>query len=288
MSLEIITKRISVPELKARKKGRPIVALTAYTTPMARLLDPHVDLLLVGDSLGMVLYGMETTLGVTTDLMVAHGKAVVRGSRRACVVVDLPFGSYQASPQQAYGTAARVLAETGCAAVKLEGGVEMAETIAFLAARGIPVMGHVGLKPQGVMADGGFRTRGRDQAEALQILRDAEAVAAAGCFAIVIEGTLEPLARRISEALTVPTIGIGASPACDGQILVSEDLLGLFADFTPKFVQRYADLGPQISAAVEAYAQDVREGRFPGPEHTTAPAPRVVTRSGLPAQEGEV
>jgi 3-methyl-2-oxobutanoate hydroxymethyltransferase len=288
LSLEIITKRISVPELKARKKGRPIVALTAYTTPMARLLDPHVDLLLVGDSLGMVLYGMETTLGVTTDLMVAHGKAVVRGSRRACVVVDLPFGSYQASPQQAYGTAARVLAETGCAAVKLEGGVEMAETIAFLAARGIPVMGHVGLKPQGVMADGGFRTRGRDQAEALQILRDAEAVAAAGCFAIVIEGTLEPLARRISEALTVPTIGIGASPACDGQILVSEDLLGLFADFTPKFVQRYADLGPQISAAVEAYAQDVREGRFPGPEHTTAPAPRVVTRSGLPAQEGEV
>jgi 3-methyl-2-oxobutanoate hydroxymethyltransferase len=220
--------------------------------------------------------------------MVAHGKAVVRGSRRACVVVDLPFGSYQASPQQAYGTAARVLAETGCAAVKLEGGVEMAETIAFLVARGIPVMGHVGLKPQGVMADGGFRTRGRDQAEALQILQDAEAVAAAGCFAIVIEGTLEPLARRISDALTVPTIGIGASPACDGQILVSEDLLGLFADFTPKFVQRYADLGPQISAAVEAYAQDVRERRFPGPEHTTAPAPRVVTRSGPPAQEGEV
>ena len=288
MSLKIITKRINVPELKARKKGRPIVALTAYTTPMARLLDPHVDLLLVGDSLGMVLYGMETTLGVTTDLMVAHGKAVVRGSRRACVVVDLPFGSYQASPQQAYATAARVLAETGCAAVKLEGGVEMAETIAFLAARGIPVMGHVGLKPQGVMADGGFRTRGRDQAEALQIQQDAEAAAAAGCFAIVIEGTLEPLARRISDALTVPTIGIGASPACDGQILVSEDLLGLFADFTPKFVQRYADLGPQISAAVEAYAKDVRERRFPGPEHTTAPAPRVVTRSGLPAQEGEV
>jgi 3-methyl-2-oxobutanoate hydroxymethyltransferase len=288
LSLEIVSKRISVPELKARKKGRPIVALTAYTTPMARLLDPHVDLLLVGDSLGMVLYGMETTLGVTTDLMVAHGKAVVRGSRRACVVVDLPFGSYQASPQQAYGTAARVLAETGCAAVKLEGGVEMAETIAFLAARGIPVMGHVGLKPQGVMADGGFRTRGRDQAEALQIQQDAEAAAAAGCFAIVIEGTLEPLARRISDALTVPTIGIGASPACDGQILVSEDLLGLFADFTPKFVQRYADLGPQISAAVEAYAKDVRERRFPGPEHTTAPAPRVVTRSGLPAQEGEV
>jgi len=267
LSLEIITKRINVPELKARKKGRPIVALTAYTTPMARLLDPHVDLLLVGDSLGMVLYGMETTLGVTTDLMVAHGKAVVRGSRRACVVVDLPFGSYQASPQQAYGTAARVLAETGCAAVKLEGGVEMAETIAFLAARGIPVMGHVGLKPQGVMADGGFRTRGRDQAEALQILQDAEAVAAAGCFAIVIEGTLEPLARRISDALTVPTIGIGASPACDGQILVTEDLLGLTGDMAPRFAKRYAAVGEVIAAAIADFGEDVRERRFPGKEH---------------------
>ena len=280
MSLEIVSKRTSVRDIRARKNGKPLVALTAYTTPMARLLDPHVDILLVGDSLGMVLYGMETTLGVTPDLMIAHGKAVVRGSSSACVVVDLPFGSYQASPQQAYGTAARVLAETGCAAVKLEGGQEMAETVAFLVKRGIPVMGHVGLKPQEVMAEGGFRTHGRDQEEARQILQDAEAVAAAGCFAVVIEGTLEPLARRVSNALPVPSIGIGASAACDGQILVSEDLLGLFADFTPKFVRRYADLGSQISAAVEAYAEDVRARRFPGPEHVQAPSPRVVVGPG--------
>ena len=276
MSLEVVTKRTTVPDLRSRKNATPIVALTAYTTPMARLLDPHVDLLLVGDSLGMVLYGFETTLAVTTEMMIGHGQAVMRGSRRACVVVDLPFGSYQASPEQAYRTAARVLAETGCAAVKLEGGEEMAETIAFLTRRGIPVMGHVGLKPQEVMAEGGFRTHGRDQEEARQILRDAEAVTEAGCFSLVIEGTLEPVARRISNAVSVPTIGIGASAACDGQILVSEDLLGLFADFTPKFVQRYADLGPQIGAAVEAFAQDVRGRRFPGPQHLQGPSPRPV------------
>lgn len=252
----------------ARRKGQsPIICLTAYTTPMARILDPLVDLLLVGDSLGMVLYGMDTTLGVTLDTMVAHGRAVVRGAEHACVIVDLPFGSYQESPEQAFRTAARVMGETGCAGVKLEGGSEMAETVAFLAARGVPVLGHVGLTPQSVHALGGFRTQGRSQAEAARVVAGAEAIAAAGAFAVVVEATVEPVAREITERIAVPTIGIGASPACDGQILVTEDLVGLFSDFTPKFVKRYASTGDQIRKAVAAYAEDVRQRRFPGPEH---------------------
>ncbi|MBP2311957.1 3-methyl-2-oxobutanoate hydroxymethyltransferase [Azospirillum soli] len=259
--------RVSVPALRARKGGEPIVCLTAYTAPIARHLDPHVDLLLVGDSLGMVVYGFDSTLAVTLDMMIAHGAAVVRASRHACVVVDLPFGSYQESPQVAYRNAARVMSETGAQAVKLEGGAEMAETVAFLTSRGVPVMGHVGLLPQSVNALGGYKAVGRDPASAERIRADAQAIADAGAFSIVIEGTMESLARQITEDVAVPTIGIGASPACDGQVLVTDDLLGLFSDFQPKFVKRYAQLGDAVGAAAAEYAADVKTRRFPGPEH---------------------
>jgi 3-methyl-2-oxobutanoate hydroxymethyltransferase len=267
MSAEARIERISVPALAARKGGEPIVCLTAYTTPVARQLDPHVDLLLVGDSLGMVLYGFDSTLKVTLDMMIAHGGAVQRGSRRACLVVDLPFVSYKESPQLAFRSAARVMAETGCSAVKLEGGIEMAETVDYLVRRGIPVMGHVGLTPQSVNRLGGYRARGRQQEEAAAIIADAEAIAAAGAFNIVLEGVVEPLARDIVKRVPAPIIGIGASPACDGQVLVTEDITGLFADFRPKFVKRYADLGPEIGKAAAAYAAEVRTRRFPAPEH---------------------
>ena len=265
------TRRISAAELSARKGGTPIVCLTAYSASLARRLDPHVDLLLVGDSLGMVLYGLETTLAVDLDTMIRHGQAVMRGSQRACVVVDLPFGSYQAAPAAAFEAAARVLAETGCAAVKLEGGRVMAETVAFLVTRGVPVMGHVGLMPQAVKQLGSYRAQGRGEAEAEHILADARAIAEAGAFALVLEGIMEPLARRITAEVAIPTIGIGASPACDGQVLVSDDLLGLFAEFTPKFVKRYAALGEAVEQAAADYAEDVRERRFPGPEHCFMP-----------------
>lgn len=267
MSVSKSTSRISVPQLKARKNGEPIVSLTAYTAPMASLLDPHVDLLLVGDSLGMVVYGFDSTLPVTLDMMIAHGAAVVRGSERACVVIDLPFGSYQESPQQAFRNAARTLAETGAQAVKLEGGEEMAETVAFLTARGVPVVGHVGLVPQSVNTLGGYKAVGRDDAGAERIRRDARAIADAGAFAIVIEGTMESLARQITEEIAVPTIGIGASPACDGQVLVVDDMLGLFTEFRPKFVKRFALLGQEIQSAVATYAAEVRARSFPAPEH---------------------
>ncbi|MDX1401985.1 MAG: 3-methyl-2-oxobutanoate hydroxymethyltransferase, partial [Kiloniellales bacterium] len=232
-------------------------------------------LLLVGDSLGMVLYGMETTLPVSLDMMIAHGQAVMRGSRNAAVVVDLPFGSYQASPAAAFEASARVMKETGANGIKLEGGREMADTIAFLSDRGIPVMGHVGLKPQSVQAEGGYRTQGRRQGEAEAVLADARAVAEAGALMLVIEGTTEPLARRITEKVPIPTIGIGASPACDGQILVTEDLLGLFNEFTPKFVKRYADLGSQIEEAAKTYAAEVKKRSFPGPEHLLPEGPSI-------------
>lgn len=267
MSVATEIKRITVRDIRLRKGGEPVVMLTSYTAPMTRFLDPHVDILLVGDSLGMVVYGMDTTLGVTLDMMIAHGAAVVRSSRRACVIVDMPFGSYQESPRVAFRAAARVMAETGCAGIKLEGGTEMAETIAYLAQRGVPVMGHVGLKPQSVHALGGFRAQGREEAEAAAIMADAVAVAGAGAFSMVVEGTLEPLARRITELIAIPTIGIGASPACDGQVLVTEDMLGLFTEFRPKFVKHFADLGPMVSDAIKTYADDVRTRRFPAPEH---------------------
>lgn len=264
MSVPGAERRLTVRHF--RKGGGPYVCLTAYTTPMARLLDPHCDLLLVGDSLGMVLYGLDTTVPVTLEMMIAHGGAVVRGSRRACVVIDMPFGSYQESPPQAFRNAARILAETGCAAVKLEGGVEMAETIRFLTARGVPVCGHIGLMPQAVNASG-YRVQGRDAAEAAGVTADARAVAEAGAFAVVIEGTTRPLATAITGALPIPTIGIGAAPECDGQVLVSDDMLGLFTTFTPRFVRRYADLGAEVSRAAAAYADDVRARRFPAAEH---------------------
>lgn len=258
-------KRRGIGELA--KGGPPIVGLTAYTAPVAHLLDPHVDFLLVGDSLGMVVYGFDSTLPVTLDMMIAHGAAVMRGSVRALVVVDLPFGAYQQSPQQAFAAAARIMAETGCAAVKLEGGAEMAETVRFLVRRGVPVMGHVGLMPQSVHAAGGFKVQGRGDDRAAEVIADALAVAEAGAFSIVIEGTVEPVARTITERVPVPTIGIGASPACDGQILVTDDVLGVFTEFTPRFVKRYAELAPLIAAAAEAYAADVRARRFPAKEH---------------------
>lgn len=267
MSVHAKAKKISVPDIKARKGGVPVVCLTAYTSLTAVLLDDNVDLLLVGDSLGMVLYGMESTLGVTLDMMIAHGQAVMRGAKRACVIVDLPFGSYQESPESAFRNAARVMKEVGCAGIKLEGGVEMAATIRFLADRGIPVLGHVGLLPQSVNTAGGFRSLGREEKEAAAIMEDAKAVAEAGAFAMVIEGTVEPVARQITAEVPIPTIGIGASPACDGQILVTEDLVGLFSGFKPRFVKRYAELGEGIAQAAKAYADDVRAGKFPALEN---------------------
>ncbi len=267
MTTEPRSKAITVQDIRGHKGGEPIVCLTAYSTPMARALDAHVDLLLVGDSVGMVIYGMDTTIGVSLEIMIAHGAAVVRGARQACVIVDMPFGSYQESPELAFRNCARVLTETGCAGVKLEGGRAMAETVAFLAARGIPVLGHVGLLPQSVHTQGGFRTQGKEAAAAAQLQDDAQAIAEAGAFAVVIEGTIEAVARDITSHVDVPTIGIGASPACDGQILVTEDILNLSGGRVPRFVKRYADLGAAVEAAAAAYAADVRARRFPGPEH---------------------
>ncbi len=267
MSVAHKSSRITIPELVSRKGGEPIAVLTAYTAPVARLVDPHVDMILVGDSLGMVIYGMSSTLPVTLDMMIAHGRAVVNSSSHAAVVVDLPFGTYQAAPTQAFASAARVMAETSCDAVKLEGGAEMAETIAFLVSRGIPVMGHVGLIPQSVHVLGGYRARGRDPVEARKILDGAIAIAAAGAFGMVIEGTIDAVSREITAAVPVPTIGIGASAACDGQVLVIDDVLGLSGDFKPKLARRYVDLGSQIAEAARSYAADVKARRFPGPEN---------------------
>jgi 3-methyl-2-oxobutanoate hydroxymethyltransferase len=262
-----MAKRISVTDIAARKGAEKIVALTAYTAPIARLLDAHVDVLLVGDSLGMTVYGMSTTLGVTLEMMIAHGRTVMQASQRACVVVDLPFASYQESPAQAFASAARVLAETGCHAVKLEGGAEMAETVAFLAARGVPVMGHVGLKPQHVLAMGGYKIQGKTESGAKQILADAQAITGAGAFALVVEGVREAVARELVGQVAVPVIGIGASVACDGQVLVIDDLLGLSAR-TPSLARQYADLAAVIERAAESFAQDVRAGNFPGDDNT--------------------
>ena len=271
-------KRMTVPGIKARKvdgkTAEPIVVLTAYTMRTAQLLDPHCDLLLVGDSLGQVIYGLPSTVPVTLEMMCAHGAAVVRGSWHALVAVDMPFGSYEASPEQAFHSAARVMKETGCAAVKLEGGEAMAETIAFLSARGIPVIGHVGLTPQAVNALGGYGARGRSEAEAAKIHADAVAVAEAGAFAVVIEGVMEGLADAITRDLAIPTIGIGASAQCDGQVLVTEDMLGLF-ERTPRFVKRYDDLAARIGAAVESYASEVRARSFPTAEQTYRPKSQV-------------
>nr|WP_316654943.1 3-methyl-2-oxobutanoate hydroxymethyltransferase [uncultured Gellertiella sp.] len=268
MSMAVAKKRLTPADITALKTGRPIVSLTAYTTPMAKLLDPHCDLLLVGDSLGMVLYGLKTTIGVTMEMMIGHGQAVMRGTEKACVIVDMPFGSYQESKEQAFRNAARIMMETGCDGVKLEGGAEMAETVAFLTSRGIAVMGHIGLMPQQVNASGGYRSLGRTNAEADKIRRDALAISQAGAFSMVVEGTIEPLARDITLSSSIPTIGIGASPACDGQVLVIDDMLGVFTEFKPRFVKHFANLAPIISGAAEAYAAEVKARTFPGPEHT--------------------
>jgi 3-methyl-2-oxobutanoate hydroxymethyltransferase len=263
-------KRLTVPALQARKGKEPIVALTAYTMRMAQLLDPNCDLLLVGDSLGQVIYGLPSTIPVSLDMMCAHGAAVVRGSWHALVAVDMPFGSYEESPAQAFRNAARILKETGAAAVKLEGGEAMAETIAFLTQRGIPVIGHIGLTPQAVNALGGYGARGRSDAEHAKILGDARAVAEAGAFSIVVEGVVEPLAREVTAAVPCPTIGIGASAECDGQILVIDDMLGMF-ERVPRFVKRYGALAEEIGKAVEQYSADVRERAFPTAEQTYQP-----------------
>ena len=263
-------RRQTVPAIAKRKGGDPIVMLTAYTARMAQILDPHCDMLLVGDSLGQVIYGLDTTVRVTLEMMCAHGAAVVRGSYRSVVVVDMPFGSYEAGPAQAFESAARIMKETGAAAVKLEGGVAMAETVAFLAARGIPVVGHVGLTPQAVNALGGYGARGKSPAEHDKILGDAKAVADAGAFALVIEGVMEPLARAITETVACPTIGIGASPACDGQVLVVDDMLGMF-ERVPRFVKRFDDLATRIDATAKAYADAVRDRSFPGPDNLYIP-----------------
>ena len=258
--------RITVPEIKARKGNEPIVCLTCYHAHTARLLDNYVDIMLVGDTLGMVIHGMETTLGVPLDLMILHGKAVMRSAKRALVVVDMPFGSYEESPEVAFRNAARVMQETGCSAVKLEGGTRMSQTIRHLTQRGIPVIGHVGMTPQMVQVFGGFKTQGRTMEEWPAIEADAKAVAEAGAFAIVLEAMAEPLASRITQQVPIPTIGIGASPDCDGQILVLEDMLGLNPD-PPTFVREYAHLASEIESAVKSYTADVRSRRFPGKEN---------------------
>jgi len=267
MSKATNTKRITLTDLSARKGAEPIVCLTAYTTSISRLIDDHVDLMLVGDSLGMVLYGMDSTLGVTVDMMIAHGKGVMRGSEKACVIVDMPFGSYEESPQMAFRNCSRVMAETRCSGVKLEGGQEMAETISFLVKRGIPVVAHIGLTPQSVHAFGGFKSQGWSDEVAERIVHDAKAVAEAGAACVVVEGVVESLGARITQEIDVPTIGIGASPQCDGQILVTEDMIGLFAEFKPKFVKRYAQMDQIITEAVVGYKDEVRTRAFPAPEH---------------------
>ncbi|WP_448581686.1 3-methyl-2-oxobutanoate hydroxymethyltransferase [Thermaurantiacus sp.] len=269
-------RRLTVPAIAARKANgvtaEPIVMLTAYSARMAQLLDPHCDMLLVGDSLGQVIYGLDSTVKVTIEMMIAHGAAVVRGSYRAVVVVDLPFGTYEASPEQAFATAARVLRETGAAAVKMEGGEVLSPTVAFLVQRGIPVVGHVGLTPQAVNALGGYGARGRSEAEAAKILGDARAIAAAGAFALVVEGVVEPLARTITQAVSCPVIGIGASAVCDGQVLVIDDMLGMF-ERVPRFVRRFDDFSGRIADAARRYAAAVRDRSFPADAEVYQPKP---------------
>jgi 3-methyl-2-oxobutanoate hydroxymethyltransferase len=265
MSVQQDVKRLTAPDIRARKNGEPIVSLTSYHAHTARLMDQYCDFILVGDSLGMVMHGMESTVPVTLDMMILQGHAVMRGSKRALVVVDMPFGSYEASKEQAFMSASRVLKETGCGAIKLEGGRRMAETIRFLVERGVPVMGHIGLTPQSINTIGSFKAQGREEKDWGPIEEDARAVTEAGAFCMVIEAVAEPLARKITAAVDIPTIGIGASAACDGQILVLEDMLGLSAR-VPKFVKRYGNLGPSIEKAVADYAAEVRSRAFPGVE----------------------
>ncbi|MBN8974175.1 MAG: 3-methyl-2-oxobutanoate hydroxymethyltransferase [Rhizobiales bacterium] len=281
MSVQSTIRRKTSADIRARKNGEPVVMLTSYHAHTAALVDRYCDVILVGDSLGNVMHGFETTLPVTLEMMILQGHAVMRGSKQSLVVVDMPFGSYEASKEQAFHSAARILKETHCGAVKLEGGERMAETIAFLTQRGIPVMAHVGLTPQSINALGSFRSQGREEAQAIArgenmvgpIQNDARAVAQAGAFSVVVEAVAEPLARRITESIDIPTIGIGASAACDGQVLVLEDMLGL-SEWVPKFVRRYGTLGPMIEEAIQGYARDVRSRAFPGPENVYGIKPK--------------
>lgn len=267
-------RRLTVPRIRARKVDgvteEPIVVLTAYTARQAQLLDAHCDLLLVGDSLGQVIYGLPSSVPVTLEMMAAHGAAVVRGSYHSAVIVDMPFGSYEQSPAQAFDSASRLMKETGCAGIKLEGGAAMAETVEFLVSRGIPVMGHVGLTPQAVNVLGGYGPRGRSEAEAQKIVSDAQALCRAGAFAIVVEGVIEPIAVAVTQAVACPTIGIGASAQCDGQVLVTDDMLGMF-ERVPRFVKRYGAIAEEISAAAAQYAAEVRSRTFPGSDQTYQP-----------------
>lgn len=264
------------PDIRARKGTAPLVVLTAYSTPVARLVDTHCDIVLVGDSVGMVIHGLPSTLGVTMEMMILHGRAVMRGAQKAMPVIDMPFGSYEESPAQAFRNASRLMAETGAPAVKLEGGTHMAETIAFLTARGVPVMAHVGLTPQSVNTLGGYKVVGRD-ADAAKVMADAKAVEAAGAFSVVLEKVPSGLAGKITRALSIPTIGIGAGVDCDGQVLVVDDMLGLFTEFRPKFVKRYAELGKAADEAIAAYAAEVRSRAFPAEEHSF---PDVLPKTG--------
>lgn len=274
MSVQSAVRRKTAPDIRSRKGGDPIVMLTSYHAHTAALVDRYCDVILVGDSLGNVMHGFETTVPVTLEMMILQGRAVMRGSQQSLVVVDMPFGSYEASKEQAFHSAARILKETHCGAVKLEGGARMAETIAFLSERGVPVMAHIGLTPQSINTLGSFRAQGREEADWARIENDAREISEAGAFSVVIEAVAEPLARRITETVSIPTIGIGASAACDGQVLVLEDMLGLSAK-VPKFVKRYGNLGPAIEAAIEGYATDVRSRAFPGPEHVYGMKPKT-------------
>jgi 3-methyl-2-oxobutanoate hydroxymethyltransferase len=266
MSVQSTIKRKTAPEILARKGGDPVVMLTSYHAHTAALVDRYCDVILVGDSLGNVMHGFETTVPVTLDMMILQGRAVMRGSKEAMVVVDMPFGSYEASKEQAFHSAVRIMKESLCGGVKLEGGVKMAETIRFLTERGVPVMGHIGLTPQSINTLGSFRAQGREESSWGPIEADARAVAEAGAFSVVIEAVAEPLAAKITKDIPIPTIGIGASASCDGQVLVLEDMLGL-SPWAPKFVKRFGDLGPGIEAAIKDYASEVRSRAFPGPEH---------------------
>lgn len=271
---ETLATRVTVADLQARKRGVPIVCLTAYTTPIARLLDAHADLLLVGDSMGMVLYGMENTRGVTLAMMIEHGKAVMRGSARAFVLLDMPFGCYEDSPTQAVESAKRLIGETGAGGIKIEGGASFAPTVEAVVNAGVPVMAHIGLLPQTVVSSDGYRIQGREDGDEARLLNDARALEQAGAFSLLIEATIEPISRAITENVSIPTIGIGASPACDGQVLVIDDVIGLFGDFTPRFVKRYAEIGPLIADAASRYAAEVRARQFPAQAHTFGLKPK--------------
>ena len=262
-----MNKRLTVRDIRKRKLSdvnqEPIVSLVCYTAQMAKLINNEVDVILVGDSLGMTIYGYENTLSVTLDMMINHGAAVVRSTDKPHIVVDMPFGSYEESPEFAFRSASRIMRETGAQSVKLEGGEEFADTIFFLSQRGIPVMGHIGLMPQRIQTLGGFFTQGKTDKESIKLMNDAKSISEAGAFSMVIEAIPEEVATDITRNIEVPTIGIGGGRNCDGQILVTHDILNLYGDFTPKFVKKYGNVDKNIVKAVKDYSQDVKKKKFP-------------------------